>query len=247
MIHLNIAKTLIYLQKHWFKVAFMSILIYLFVEKDFRFSFNLNAPADPESIELSPMDQKSPSGQKKEIFTERTKETKKILDKFEIPSLFGKVPKSNPMLELMKVDEKLKHDYLKRFAKVVINERRKFGIPSSIILACGLLQSAAGQRDMSRLGNNHFALTCTLGWEGETGSYDGNCYRHYENAWTSFRDHSIFLTSSSFGQLSTIESSDYKSWAKGLEQLGYGGDMDNLANNLVEIIEFYGLNELDHR
>lgn len=238
---------LAYLRQHWFKAAFMTILLYLFVQKDFRFSINLNSPNESESMEVSPENYVPQTTPKKEIFTERKKESKKILDKFEMPSIFGSKPKSHPIVNLERIDEKLKHDYLKRFARVVINERRKYGIPSSIILACGLLQSQGGQRSMAKSGNNHFALTCSLGWEGESGSYEGDCYRHYENAWTSFRDHSLYLTSGKFAQLTTLESTDYRSWATGLEQLGYGNGIDNLAMHLVDIIEEFGLEELDKR
>lgn len=238
---------LAYLQEHWFKVALMSVVLYLFVQKDFRFSINLNSPVDGESIEMSPENQQFQAAPKKEIFTERKKESTKNLDKFQMPYPFGGTSKISLMDNLGKVDDKVKHDYLKRFARVVINERRKYGIPSSIILACGLLQSQGGQRDMAKQGNNHFALSCSVNWEGATGSYQNACYRHYENAWTSFRDHSTYLTSGKFGQLSTFESTDYKAWAKGLERLGYGNNVDNLGNDLVKIIETYGLDELDRR
>ena len=237
-----------YLQQHWFKVALMSIVLYLFIQKDFRFSINLNSPTDSESMEVSPEDYAPQTVQKKKVLTEQKKESGKILDKFEMPSLFSGSPsKYNPAVELERVDEKVKHDYMKRFARVVINERRKYGIPSSILLACGLLQSHAGHRDMAQKGNNHFALNCTLGWEGDSDSYRGTCYRHYENAWTSFRDHSAYLTSGKFAQLTTLESTDYKSWARGLEQLGYGNGMDDLEKHLVTIIEEYGLQDLDKR
>ena len=238
---------LVFLQKHWFKAGLVIILFYLFIQKDFRFSINLNSPNNTETLEVSPENSLPQTAPKKEIFTERKKKAEKILDKFEMPSIFRSTPKYNPVSELLKVDDKVKHDYLKRFARVVINERRKYGIPSSIILACGLLQSQSGQRDMAKRENNHFALICSLGWEGESGSYKGNCYRHYENAWTSFRDHSVYLTSGKFGQLTTFESTDYRSWAKGLEALDYGNDIDNLAQHIIEIIEEYGLDELDRR
>lgn len=238
---------LAYLQQHWFKVACVSLVLYLFIQKDFRFSINMNSPTESEYMEMQPNGNTLQAVPKKEILTERKSEKKKILDKFELPSIFRSTTKHNPMVNLERLDDKLKHDYLKRFARVVINERHKFGIPSSIILACGLMNSQAGQRDIAKGGNNHFGLKCSVGWAGESGSYQGECYRHYENAWTSFRDHSTYLTSGKFAQLTTLESTDYQSWASGLEQLGYGNNMDDLAKNLVSIIEEYGLAELDKR
>jgi len=238
---------LAYLKQHWFKVALMSVVLYLFIQKDFQFSINLNSPVESESIEMNPENQQFQNAPKKEIFTERKKKSTKILDKFEMPSFFGSTAKTSPMDNLASVDDKVKHDYLKRFARVVINERRKYGIPSSIILACGLLQSQGGQTEIAKQGNNHFGLTCSLGWEGDSGSYQNTCYRHYENAWASFRDHSTYLTSGKYGQLTTLESTDYKGWAAGLERLGYGNKMDDLAHHLLNIIEVYGLDELDRR
>ena len=230
-----------YLQKHWFKFFFLGILLYIFISKDFSFSINMNSPLEEKSMEL-------PQGetQEKQIFTERKNESKKNSSLFEMPSLFGSSKKHNLMTELNRIDDKTKHDYLKRFAHVVINERRKYGIPSSIILANGLLQSQAGQRDMSKAGNNHFAIGCSLDWVGESGSYQGACFRHYENAWASFRDHSLYLTSGKYAPLSTLGSTDYKAWANALEKMGYAG-VDGLANSLIEIIELYGLEELDNR
>ncbi len=231
-----------YLQQHWFKFFFLAIILYLFISKDFSFSINMNSPLEEGSMELVPQEQT----QKKQIFTERKNESKENSTRFEMPSLFGTSKNYNPMMDLNKIDDKTKHDYLKRFAHVVINERRKFGIPSSIILANGLLQSHAGQRDMAKIGNNHFAIACSINWEGESGSYQGICFRHYENAWASFRDHSLYLTSGKYAPLSTLGSADYKAWAYALEKIGYA-DVKNLANSLIEIIELYGLNELDNR
>lgn len=249
------SNVLTYLQQHWFKVACLTLVLYLLIQKDFRFSINMNSPTEGEYMEMPSEGEyiEMPSegndfqtAPKKEIFTERKSEKTKMLDKFELPSIFGSSPKYNPMVDLEKLDDKVKHDYLKRFARVVINERHKYGIPSSIILACGLLQSQAGQRDIAQKGNNHFGLTCTVDWSGESGAYQGDCYRHYENAWTSFRDHSNYLTSGKFAQLTTLESTDYRAWANGLEQLGYS-EVDNLADHLINVIETYGLADLDRR
>lgn len=242
----SFSSVMAYLLKHWFKVILFSIVVYAFVQKDFQFSINLNSPQDEESSKIQPNNFGSQVTQKKPILTDKQKQPPASVDKFELPSPFSSTPKYNPMANLGKIDEKVQHDYLKRFARVVINERRKYGIPSSIILACGLLHSQAGQRDMSKKGNNHFALTCSLEWEGETGAYRGACHRHYENAWASYRDHSVYLTSGQFAQLTTLESTNYKDWAKGLNKLNYGG-IENLDRHLISIIEKYGLDELDRR
>lgn len=242
----TITTILSYAQQYWFKVLLLIILVYLFTEKDFRFSINLNTPAE-EKMEVSPSTKNYQTTQKKEIFTERKNESKKILDKFQLPTFFGGSRGKDPLGEFTKIDDKVKHEYIKRFAKVVINERRKYGIPSSIILACGLLQSQAGQRALTNNSNNHFALYCSLEWAGETDLSNGECYRRYENAWASFRDHSMYLTNSKFSQLSSLGSTNYIGWANGLEQLNYGEGIENFSDILIGIIQQYGLDELDRR
>ncbi|RMF31177.1 MAG: hypothetical protein D6765_02145 [Bacteroidetes bacterium] len=142
------------------------------------------------------------------------------------------------------VDEAQKIAYLKRFVEVARSERRKYGIPTSIILANAMLHSAAGTQPWARQGNNQFALPCTPDWPGAKGDYAPGCLRHYDNAWMSFRDHSLYLTSGRFAQLLALGTTDYRAWAEGLERLGFSS-LPHLKENLVGIIEQYGLSEFD--
>jgi len=109
-----------------------------------------------------------------------------------------------------------------------------------------MLQSFAGQRDMSLSGNNHFALPCVSGWKGESATYNDACYRHYENAWTSFRDHSLYVSTGPNKKLLALGSKDYKAWAKGLEK-SKSFDIDNLAATLISIINEYDLTKYDRQ
>ncbi len=149
-------------------------------------------------------------------------------------------------VEMPLIDEEIKKAYLRRFAQVAVSERRKYGVPSSVILANALRQSFAGQRNATVKLNNHFNLPCSNEWSGASVRIDGDCYRQYENAWVSFRNHSVFVTSGKFSVLRQLSDKDYKAWALGLQRLGYPSSNDNFASELVGIIEQYGLQKLDN-
>ena len=107
--------------------------------------------------------------------------------------------------------------------------------------------SRAGTADMAGPGaNNHFAIPCTPDWQGPQQTYSGQCYRQYENAWTSFRDHSFYITTGPFAHLRQLSDSDYKGWAAALEKAGFSKEK-NLGRQLVKVVETYGLQELGKR
>ena len=135
--------------------------------------------------------------------------------------------------------------YLKRFARVAISERKKYEIPSSVILGSALLHSTAGTRNMAVTGNNHFGLRCGDQWSGQSGLYQGQCFRHYENAWASFRDHSE-LIANRYDDLMQLGTDDYKAWAEGLAQAGYSTE-PGFARRLIDLIDRYQLHELDQK
>ena len=93
-------------------------------------------------------------------------------------------------------------------------------------------------------GNNHFGLPCTTNWNGESATYNDACYRHYENAWTSFRDHSLYLTTGSTKNLVRLGSTDYKAWAEAMDKVSIF-EIEGLADKLIKIIERYDLHKLD--
>lgn len=133
--------------------------------------------------------------------------------------------------------------FLKRFAAVAHSERKKFGIPASVILACAYVNSNAGQAEVSQKANNFFALPCGDDWEGETLKVKGDCVRRYETAWASFRDFSIFLSSQEwFGSLKKSADKNGLKWA---EKLGAEGVSN--ASAMKKVIEEFDLLELDAR
>lgn len=134
-----------------------------------------------------------------------------------------------------------RQEYIDRFAEVAISEMELYGIPASITLAQGMLESNNGNSKLAREGNNHFGIKCHSSWEGEKIYKDDDrkneCFRVYESPWRSFRDHSKFLVNGSrYDFLFEYRTSDYKSWAKGLKKAGYATN-PKYPDLLIKIIE----------
>ena len=231
-----------YAKQHWFKLFLLAIVLYLFTKKDFSFSINLSDPAEQEQPLKEGNDHQAT--QKKAYVTEKTSLKQGVLNRLSL-SPFKKKTTSTAN-RLPQIEESIKHDYLKRFAKVVIEERRKFGIPSSVLLGSALLHSQAGERAIATTANNHFAIRCSSDWAGPISKQSDVCYRKYENAWMSFRDNSLYLSSGKFASLQSLGNKDYKAWAHKLETFGYS-EFDNFAAQLIELIQLYGLDDLDRR
>lgn len=140
-------------------------------------------------------------------------------------------------------------DYIDNFAEIAQYEMRAFGIPASITLAQGILESGFGRGELTLKTNNHFGIKCHTGWQGEFDFHDddakGECFRKYNHPMYSFRDHSIFLsTRSRYAFLFNYRRDDYKKWAHGLRQAGYATDR-KYPEKLIAIIERYNLHEYD--
>ena len=138
--------------------------------------------------------------------------------------------------------------YIRQYNAIAVEEMRKFHIPASITLAQGILESAAGQSDLCRKGNNHFGIKCHE-WSGGKVYHDDDeqqeCFRAYKNARESYEDHSLFLsTSSRYSQLFRLAQTDYKGWARGLKACGYATN-PQYAETLIGLIERYRLYEYD--
>ena len=139
--------------------------------------------------------------------------------------------------------------YIDTFSEIAQYEMKAFGIPASITLAQGLLESGFGKGVLARKTNNHFGIKCHTGWQGDYDFHDddekGECFRKYNHPMYSFRDHSHFLTSRSrYASLFELKSDDYKSWAKGLKKAGYATDK-HYPQKLIQLIEKYKLYTYD--
>ena len=126
---------------------------------------------------------------------------------------------------------------------------KKFGIPASITMAQGILESNSGKGSLALKSNNHFGIKCHKGWKGKKVYHDddakGECFRKYKNPDKSYRDHSIFLESRDrYNFLFKLNMRNYVKWAKGLKKAGYATD-PKYADKLISIIERYELWKLD--
>ncbi len=138
--------------------------------------------------------------------------------------------------------------YIEKFKGIAVDEMNKNGIPASITLAQGLLESGNGNGSLAREANNHFGIKCNTDWKGPTILKDddaaGECFRVYANAEESFKDHSVFLKRKRYSGLFELNRDDYKGWANGLKQAGYATN-PRYSELLVDIVERYGLDQYD--
>lgn len=144
---------------------------------------------------------------------------------------------------------KLQEDYISQYRDIAVIEMKKFGIPASITLAQGLLESGSGTSYLAVKANNHFGIKCHQDWRGKKVYADDDerneCFRAYKHAEESFRDHSHFLNNRSrYAFLFEEDPADYKAWAKGLKKAGYATNK-RYADLLIDLIERYDLHLYD--
>lgn len=139
--------------------------------------------------------------------------------------------------------------YIFEYSGIAKDEMKSYGIPASITLAQGILESGAGYGELTSRAKNHFGIKCH-DWKGDSVYHDDDrsqeCFRKYDRASESFRDHSLFLKNRKrYARLFTFSQRDYKSWARGLREAGYATDK-KYPQKLISIIERYRLYEFDN-
>ncbi len=140
-------------------------------------------------------------------------------------------------------------DYIDIFNEDAFEEMMEHGVPASITLAQGMLESGYGNSKLAVYANNHFGIKCHKEWDGATFNMDDDekneCFRKYDNVIDSYSDHSLFLKNRPrYSFLFELSLTDYRAWANGLKNVGYATH-PNYATDLIEIIEKYRLYELD--
>jgi len=130
--------------------------------------------------------------------------------------------------------------YIQQWKNEAMKQMKVHGIPASITLAQGILESRSGQSELTVKSNNHFGIKCHSTWKGKKVYADDDkkneCFRKYKNAGQSFEDHSQFLLKKRYAGLFELKKSDYKGWAKGLKKAGYATD-PAYARLLIKLIE----------
>ena len=142
-----------------------------------------------------------------------------------------------------------KEEYIERYKNIAIDHMERYGIPASITLAQGILESDSGNSTLAKSSNNHFGIKCKKNWTGERVYHDddakGECFRKYGSVEESYQDHADFLDQQPrYDSLFAYSSNDYRSWARGLKAAGYATAPD-YAQRLTRIIEEYELYLLD--
>lgn len=199
----------------WFKLGLAALAIFILTKKDIQFSINMKAPL------AEVFGTTSPSGSAA-VPTTHHLSMANPLGFSEATTVSTKVASADEL------DVSTAREYVKRFRKVAIVEMRKYGIPASIKMAQGLLESMAGQSPAAVNNDNHF------------GPAFGN--DRFDSAWENWRAHSLLIQREFKTLLS--EGTNYKAWAKGLKKMGYSNDPDYDAK-LIDVIQRYQLYLLD--
>lgn len=139
--------------------------------------------------------------------------------------------------------------YVEQYKSIAMSNMKNYGIPASIILAQGILESGAGNSNLALTSNNHFGIKCHNDWEGEYVHHDDDsekeCFRKYNDPSGSFKDHATFLTTKKrYASLFSLPKGDYVGWAKGLRAAGYATD-PQYPEKLIAYIEKYDLHQFD--
>lgn len=135
--------------------------------------------------------------------------------------------------------------YVEKYKNIAVTESIKTGIPASIKLAQGILESGYGSSHLATKANNHFGIKCGSGWSGKTIQYKGSCYRVFKSGDDAYKEHSQFLIKGSrYASLFKLKRTDYKGWANGLRKAGYA-ESAQYPSKLIELIERYKLYNYD--
>lgn len=142
-------------------------------------------------------------------------------------------------------------EYIFKWRQTAVDNMEEYGIPASITMGQAILESGYGNGYLARVANNHFCIKCKGSWTGATITHadddPNDCFRVYDSAEESFRDHADFLNNGSrYEFLFAYDADDYKNWAKGLKKAGYATAPD-YAERLIGIIERYNLHLLDKK
>ncbi len=139
-------------------------------------------------------------------------------------------------------------NYINTYADVAVEHRQLYGIPASITLAQGILESGAGKSDLAVEANNHFGIKCHRDWTGEGYHKDDDeeqeCFRVYSSARASFDDHAAFLQRRRYARLFSLDPADYRGWAQGLSDCGYATN-PRYPQLLCDLIERFDLARFD--
>ena len=227
----------------WYKIGFLSLAA-IFVLKS-NFNFTINTPNSAMAISY---DEEGPPISKDEAWFSHLPVLTASETKVEKPK---KKVNANPFApvdsdDLNTLETKT---YIRRFAKIAVNEMHKYGVPASIKMAQGIIESRNGKSRLAKSNNNHFGIKCFSKRCGKghcanfNDDHHKDFFRKYETVWEGWRSHSRLLSSGRYKKLQKY-GIDYIQWSEGLKQLGYATDK-NYDRKLIKTIEKYKLYVLD--
>ncbi|MEM1319130.1 MAG: glucosaminidase domain-containing protein [Bacteroidota bacterium] len=254
-----------WLARHWFKMTLVALLAFVVTYKDINLQLNLSAAPNWETRIDSTGDyqggllhQVSQMNLGANFFGPFSKKrpSKKPNDD-NLANEYGNMTYHNSEVTNVstynsKQSAKIKRQkaYVKRFLNVAKAEMEKFGIPASITLAQGLIESDAGHSRLASKNNNHFGIKCFSRRcaKGHCSNFTDDShkdfFRLYATAWESYRAHSLMLNGKRYKHLKKLDVKDYKGWAHGLKKAGYATDK-RYAEKLIHIIEELQLHQYD--
>ncbi|MEM6964258.1 MAG: glucosaminidase domain-containing protein [Bacteroidota bacterium] len=264
-----------WLQRNWIKCLGLVLFAYVLIHKDLNFSLNLNGsnPTSAYAITAAlPLTDESPVAtsaafsEEKNTTTSSFKSTVKK-EKVSAPTLsvrddnlantysnmtytFGKSWLEESKRSEWKSKRKKQETYVERFAKIAQAEMKKYGIPASITLAQGLIETNAGDSRLAKQNNNHFGMKCFSKKcrKGHCSNFTDDThkdfFRKYKSSWESYRAHSQLLMGKRYRHLKKLGTKNYKDWARGLKKAGYATDR-RYAEKLINIIEELRLQRFD--
>ena len=141
--------------------------------------------------------------------------------------------------------------YISQYKRLAVKEMKRSGIPASITLAQGILESSSGKSKLAVTAHNHFGIKCAENWTGPTVTMDddqkGECFRKYRKVKKSYHDHSAFIAKRPrYSFLFELDKTDYKAWAEGLKKAGYATN-PKYPQLLIGLIEKYDLSRFDKK
>lgn len=250
------------LEKNWLRLLILGLALHVFFNKDISIELNLNSAGRiGEPMVIQPIGYEHAHQPASAAPASIKEENRTAADEEPLPPEANNFSNLtfilNPTYARRKnvdrriVRQKLENcrDYIERYAPLAQREREKYGIPVSITLAQGLLESNAGDSRLARESNNHFGIKCRTKCRGCTcrNYTDDDIYdmfRVFESPWESYREHSILLNSGRYKHLKKLPLTDYQNWSHGLKKAGYATDK-RYAEKLIRIIETLDLDQFD--
>lgn len=262
-------------QRNWIKLFGLILCAYVLVNKDLNLSLNLNGshvsnayaaavslPLDEMKATTASMKFESEETVTENNFSKSKKNNETNPSKVSVKDdnlantysnmtyTFGKSWIEESKGKNWKSKRKKQEAYIERFGKIAQTEMKKYGIPASITLAQGLIETNAGDSRLAKQNNNHFGMKCFSKKcrKGHCSNFTDDThkdfFRKYKSSWESYRAHSQLLMGKRYRHLKKLGTKNYKDWAKGLKKAGYATDR-RYAEKLINIIEELKLQRFD--